>query len=208
MEDKKRVVPAKRKGKKKRKVNTALGVVSRVLRTIGTVILSVFLIVIITSCIFATVLTIYVLNFADTTSTVSLERVAESNISRFVYENPDYDEADPSSKQFNLYYAIRNSSKHVLWVDMENIPQYVQDAFVYSEDERFYQHDGVDFKRTIGAFVNIFLPIYPNRQGGSTITQQTIKNVTGDDDAQADRPARARHSQDDRLRSAGVHGEG
>ncbi len=184
MEDKKRVVPAKRKGKKKRKVNTALGVVSRVLRTIGTVILSVFLIVIITSCIFATVLTIYVLNFADTTSTVSLERVAESNISRFVYENPDYDEKDPNSKQYDLYYAIRNSSKHVLWVDMENIPQYVQDAFVYSEDERFYQHDGVDFKRTIGAFVNIFLPIYPNRQGGSTITQQTIKNVTGDDDAQ------------------------
>lgn len=184
MEDKKRVVPAKRKGKKRRKVNTALGVVSRVLRTIGTVILSVFLIVIITSCIFATVLTIYVLNFADTTSTVSLERVAESNISRFVYENPDYDEADPTSKQYDLYYAIRNSSKHVLWVDMENIPQYVQDAFVYSEDERFYQHDGVDFKRTIGAFVNIFLPIYPNRQGGSTITQQTIKNVTGDDDAQ------------------------
>ena len=93
MEDKKRVVPDRRKGKrKKKKANTALGVVSKVLKTVGTVVLSVFLIVIITSCIFATVLTIYVLNFADTTSTVSLERVAESNISRFVYNNPNYDE--------------------------------------------------------------------------------------------------------------------
>ncbi len=185
MEDKMRVVPDRRKGKKKKKkLNTALGVVSKILKTVGTVVLSVFLIVIITSCIFATVLTIYVLNFADTTSTVSLERVAESNITRFVYENPEYDEKDTNSQQYNLYYAIRNTGKHVLWVDMENIPQYVQDAFVYSEDERFYQHDGVDFKRTIGAFVNIFLPIYPNKQGGSTITQQTIKNVTGDSDAE------------------------
>ena len=182
MQDNKRVVPDRKKGKrKKKKLNTALGIFSRVLKTVGTVILSVFLIVIITSCIFATVLTIYVLNFADTTSTVSLERVAESNISRFVYENPDYDSKDPNSQQYNLYYAIRNNSKHVLWVDIENIPQYTQDCFVYSEDERFYEHDGVDFKRTIGAFVNIFLPIYPGRQGGSTITQQTIKNVTGDE---------------------------
>ena len=152
MQDNKRVVPARRKGKrKKKKLNTALGIVSRILKTIGTVVLSVFLIVIITSCIFATVLTIYVLNFADTTSTVSLDRVAESNISRFVYENPDYDEKDPNSQQYNLYHAIRNNSKHVLWVDIENIPQYTQDCFVYSEDERFYQHDGIDFKRTLGA---------------------------------------------------------
>ena len=129
MEDKKRVVPDRRKGKrKKKKANTALGVVSKVLKTVGTVVLSVFLIVIITSCIFATVLTIYVLNFADTTSTVSLERVAESNISRFVYNNPNYDEKDPNSKEYELYYAIRNTSKHVLWVDIENIPQYTQDC--------------------------------------------------------------------------------
>lgn len=181
MEDRNRVAPKDKRRKKKKKLNTALGIVSRVLKTLGTVVLSVFLIVIITTCIFATVLTIYVLNFADTTSTVSLDRVAESNISRFMYENPQYDEKDPNSQQYNLYYAIRNNSKHVLWVDIENIPQYTQDCFVYSEDERFYEHDGVDFKRTIGAFVNIFLPIYPGKQGGSTITQQTIKNVTGDE---------------------------
>ena len=185
MEDRRRVAPNRKRSKKKRsKAKTALGVVSRIIKTLGTVLLSVFLIVIITSCIFATVLTIYVLNFADTTSTVSLEQVAESNISRFVYENPKYNPDDPASQQYELYYSLRNQSRHVLWVDIENIPQYTQDAFVYSEDERFYQHDGIDFKRTIAAFVNIFLPLYPNKQGGSTITQQTIKNVTGDNDAE------------------------
>ena len=183
MEDKRKVVPAKRKKGNHKNARTAMGIVSKVLKTLGTVLLSVFLIVIITSCIFATVLTIYVLNFADTTSTVSLEQVAESNITRFVYENPEYNPDDPASQQYKLYYALRNESRHVIWADIENIPQYTQDAFVYSEDERFYSHDGIDFKRTIGAFVNIFLPLYPNRQGGSTITQQTIKNVTGDNEA-------------------------
>lgn len=53
---------------------------------------------------------------------------------------------------------------------------------MYTEDERFYSHDGVDFKRTFASFVNVFIPIYGGRQiGGSTITQQTIKNITGDD---------------------------
>ena len=70
MEDRNRVAPkARRRKRKKKKLNTALGIVSRVLKTLGTVVLSVLLIVIITTCIFATVLTIYVLNFADTTST-------------------------------------------------------------------------------------------------------------------------------------------
>ena len=184
MEDRRRDVPNRRRGRRKKtKARSAMSIVSRVLKTLGTVVLSVFLIVIITSCIFATVLTIYVLNFADTTSTVSLDQAADSNISRFLYENPDYDEKDPASQQYKLYYALRNQSRHILWTDIENIPQHVQDAFVYSEDERFYQHDGIDFKRTIGAFVNIFIPLYPGRQGGSTITQQTIKNVTGDKEA-------------------------
>lgn len=144
--------------------------------------LSIFLILIITCSIFATVLTIYVLNFADTTTTISLDKTETSNISRFLSVNPDYDEDDEDSQEYDLYYALKNSNKHVVWADLEDIPQYVQDAFVYTEDERFYSHDGVDFKRTFASFVNVFIPIYGGRQiGGSTITQQTIKNITGDD---------------------------
>lgn len=169
---------AAKKRKKKKTTNPAV----RVLKIIGTALLSIFLIVIITCSIFATVLTIYVLNFADTTTTISLDKTQTSNISRFLSVNPDYDESDEDSQEYDLYYALKNTNKHVVWADLEQIPQYVQDAFVYTEDERFYSHDGVDFKRTFASFINVFIPIYGDRKvGGSTITQQTIKNITGDD---------------------------
>lgn len=58
------------------------------------------------------------------------------------------------------------------------------EALVAIEDKRFWEHQGVDWKRTFGAFVNLFVPIYNTQQGGSTITQQVVKNVTGDDDLQ------------------------
>ena len=67
-------------------------------------------------------------------------------------------------------------------VTIDRIPQHVRNAFVYTEDERFYTHDGVDYKRTFSAFVNMFVHIYDTEQGGSTITQQLIKNLTGDDE--------------------------
>ncbi|SFC85890.1 transglycosylase domain-containing protein [Ruminococcus albus] len=155
--------------------------VVHVLKAMGTLLLSIFLIIIITLSIFGTVLTIYVLNFADTTTDIMLEKSVESNITRFLYDNPDYDEEtdDPKDK-YVLYYTMRNEYRHQLWVDLDQIPQVVQDAFVYTEDERFYAHDGVDFKSTFAAFVNVFLPNRASR-GGSTITQQTIKNLTGDD---------------------------
>ena len=151
---------AVKKRKKKRSTNPAV----RVLKILGTALLSIFLILIITCSIFATVLTIYVLNFADTTTTISLDKTETSNISRFLSVNPDYDEDDEDSQEYDLYYALKNSNKHVVWADLEDIPQYVQDAFVYTEDERFYSHDGVDFKRTFASFVNVFIPIYGGRQ--------------------------------------------
>lgn len=167
----------KKKNKNKSGVNPAV----RVLKVGGTLALSLIMIVIITGSIFATALTIYILNFADTTTTVSLdEDVVTSNVSLFMYENPDYDEDDEDSEEYLLYYGIKNPVRKVAWADLETIPTYVRDAFVYTEDERFYSHDGVDFKRT---FVAIVRTLLGSQQGGSTITQQTIKNITGDNEA-------------------------
>ena len=148
---------------------------------LGTVLLSAILVVVITGSIFATALTIYVLNYADTTTTVSLENITANYTSRFLYENPDYDENDRNSDEYLLYYALKNSNQHAVWTDFQSIPQNLSNAVVATEDERFLSHDGVDFKRTLAAFVNVFIPIYDDEQGGSTITQQTIKNLTGDD---------------------------
>ncbi|MBO4429014.1 MAG: transglycosylase domain-containing protein [Clostridia bacterium] len=65
-------------------------------------------------------------------------------------------------------------------IDLENVPDHVRDAFVSIEDHRFYDHKGVDWRRTAGAALSF---IDPGRSsyGGSTITQQLVKNLTGDD---------------------------
>ena len=152
----------------------------RILKIIGTIILSLFLIVVITGSILATALTIYILNFADSSNVVSLENVQMSYTTRLLANNPDYDKNDKDSEKYALYYSLSSNGEKRTWVDYSDIPKHVCDAFVCSEDERFNMHDGVDFKRTFASFANLLLHFYDTRQGGSTITQQTIKNITGD----------------------------
>lgn len=65
-------------------------------------------------------------------------------------------------------------------VDEKDIPQNLKDAYVAIEDKRFYDHSGMDFKRFGSAVINFILPGGVSH-GGSTITQQVIKNVTGED---------------------------
>lgn len=60
------------------------------------------------------------------------------------------------------------------WVDIEEIPEMLQNAFIAVEDVRFYKHNGVDFKRLFSAALEILGN--SNSSGGSTITQQLIKN--------------------------------
>ena len=60
------------------------------------------------------------------------------------------------------------------WVDIENIPDMLKNAFISVEDVRFYKHSGVDFKRLFSATLEILGN--SNSSGGSTITQQLIKN--------------------------------
>lgn len=65
-----------------------------------------------------------------------------------------------------------------IWVDLDNMSEYLPNAFIATEDQRFLKHSGVDWIRTIGVIVK------PSNkgQGGSTITQQLIKNLTDEDD--------------------------
>ena len=97
------------------------------------------------------------------------------------------------SMKFNsvIYYQDENGEEQVLqklasqenreWADMADIPEDLANAFVAIEDKRFYEHNGVDWKRTAGAVLNWVLPI-GNGYGGSTITQQLVKNMTEDND--------------------------
>jgi len=66
-------------------------------------------------------------------------------------------------------------------ITLEDMAEYLPKAYVAIEDERYYNHSGVDFKRTAGAIVQT---IFSNSSyGGSTITQQLVKNITKDDEA-------------------------
>ncbi|MBQ8073670.1 MAG: PBP1A family penicillin-binding protein [Clostridia bacterium] len=60
-------------------------------------------------------------------------------------------------------------------VSLAAMPQNLRNAYVAVEDARFYTHSGVDLKRIVGAFVNNLTS--SGTQGGSTITQQLIKNT-------------------------------
>ena len=67
-------------------------------------------------------------------------------------------------------------------VSKEEMPEYLPKAFVSIEDERFYQHHGVDIKRTLGATFQYNINGGSSSYGGSTITQQLVKNLTADKD--------------------------
>ena len=167
---------------RRRNKNNAAAVAVKTAKVLGTLALSLFLVIIITGSIFVTVLTIYILNFADVDDVISLDKgTLSSNVSKIMYPNPAYDPDDPDSEEFNILYAVADRSRHVSWVNLDEVPSYVQDAFIAAEDERFMQHDGVDFKRTFSAIVYTLLG---RTQGGSTITMQTIKNITREDERQ------------------------
>ena len=71
------------------------------------------------------------------------------------------------------------SEQNRIWADLSTMPVQLKEAFIAIEDERFPTHHGVDWKRTAGAVFKWFTS-KDSAYGGSTITQQLIKNVTGD----------------------------
>ncbi|MPW21472.1 penicillin-binding protein [Paraburkholderia sp. CNPSo 3157] len=65
-----------------------------------------------------------------------------------------------------------------VWVKLSDISPHVIEALISTEDHRFYEHHGIDFRRTAGAALHTFSG---DRQGGSTITQQLARNLYPDD---------------------------
>ncbi|MCI8759646.1 MAG: hypothetical protein HFJ34_00720 [Clostridia bacterium] len=66
-------------------------------------------------------------------------------------------------------------------ITLEDMAEYLPKAYVAIEDERYYKHSGVDLKRTAGAIVHTVFG--KSSYGGSTITQQLVKNITKDDES-------------------------
>jgi len=71
---------------------------------------------------------------------------------------------------FDLY-----KDKNRMPVKLEDLPAYLKEATIAIEDKNFYKHKGISESGIIRAFINIIF--HGSLQGGSTITQQLIKNV-------------------------------
>ena len=143
------------------------------------IILSLFLVVVISFSLIAAAIGIYITSFVEDELDFNLNNL------KLKYTSMVYGKNSETGEWEELVRL--HGSENREWVDYTELSPYLTDAIVSIEDKRFYEHDGVDWKRTAGAFVNTIVDIYGGTQGGSTITQQLIKNLTGDDEQTASR---------------------
>lgn len=132
-------------------------------------IINILLIVIISvGCILGGILSGMAYAFVKTAEEITPEQLMLKGFTTYVYDSDN-----------NIIIPLQGSKNREL-VDFKDIPQDLKDAFVAIEDKRFEEHPGIDFRRITGAVLNFFKP-GASRYGGSTITQQVVKNLTGND---------------------------
>ena len=89
-------------------------------------------------------------------------------------------------------YATLTQGENRIWRELSAMPEDLQHAVIAIEDKDFYHEPGINIKRTIGAALNEFTDhaIYGSQQGASTLEQQLVKNLTGDDEVDKMRKVR------------------
>ena len=117
-------------------------------------------------CCFAAV---YIKTVIFPMADLSLDDFTLGQNSVMYYTDPD------TGEDKELVTLLSDTSS--IWVDYDDIPQNLINAAVAIEDKRFWSHSGVDWKRTSKAVLDMFTG--GDISGGSTITQQLIKNLTG-----------------------------
>lgn len=99
---------------------------------------------------------------------MSKEDLLISNSNTFVYDS-----------EGNLIKELQGEENRKI-ITLNDMPTYLPKAFIAIEDERFYEHHGVDIKRSTAATVTYIFNKGSSSFGGSTITQQLIKNITNE----------------------------
>ena len=135
---------------------------------------------IITGSIVVSVMALYVFNALEDAPIVDLSNV-EVNLN-----NTSYIYVTDSDTQEQTVVKELYSGQNREWVSYSEIPQTLIDVTVAAEDKRFWEHHGVDWLRTIRSTLGYFGGS-SRIQGGSTITQQVIKNLTGNDEVTPER---------------------
>ena len=159
--------------------DTAAGGVGFVMRTGAKVAVTALLVFITTGLLLACIFAVYVKTCLSERLDLTPEELSSNLSSRILVET------SAGSNQWEelatLYYT-----ENRIWVEYDQIPENLEHACVAIEDRRFYEHKGVDWWRTLGAFGNMFLSMQ-DTFGGSTITQQLIKNLTKNKDVTVQR---------------------
>ena len=146
---------------------------------IGKILMTSFLVLIITGIVILISMVFYIMDVANEPLNINLSKMKLSQTSyiRVLNENDEWED-----------YRQLYSTENRVWVSYKDIPKHMVDAQVAIEDKRFYEHEGVDMKRTAGA---VFTLATGGREfGGSTITQQLIKNITDDNEVSVTRKLR------------------
>ena len=159
------------KKKKKRR-----GIAGMILRFIGCV----FCVCIMLGSIAAVLLSMYIVQVtADDGEVLDLDNLKNKQTTIIYDKN-----GDP--------YATLTQGENRIWRELSAMPEDLQNAVIAIEDKNFYDEPGINLKRTIGAALNELTDhaIYGERQGASTLEQQLIKNLTGDDEVDKMRKVR------------------
>ena len=135
-------------------------------KVIGTVFLTAFLAFLIFACLFA----VYVKNDLSQQAEWAADSFSLDQTSVIYYENPE-------TGKYEVLQTLYGGSNST-WVEYDDIPKNLIHACIAIEDKRFEKHQGVDWVTTLRACFKMFLG--KSEAGGSTITQQLIKNLTGE----------------------------
>ena len=159
--------------KKNSTVGTTASVLWKILKTVLAVLVCAGIIVSIS-------MGIYILSLAKEPTGIDLN-ARSMNLSSFIYvKDPDTDEY----VEYQKLYGTENR----IWVDLGDMPPHIGEAIIAIEDKRFYDHHGVDWRRTGGAVLSLLSG--SDSYGGSTLTQQLIKNITDDNEVSLTRKLR------------------
>ena len=154
------------KRRKKRTFKTRAGHIANV---VVTTFAAIMLAGVITICIVAVALTVYVMQFAENSFDIDLKNV-ELTFSSFVKAY------DAEGNEVELKQLSTDENR--VWTSIDDMPRHLIEAVVAVEDQRYFEHDGVDWTRTVG--VTVAAIFTGGTDGGSTITQQLVRDVTKD----------------------------
>ena len=149
-------------------------------KVVGKLFLTIFSVLFVTGIITLVSLSIYIFALASEPTGIDLKAKSMNQTSRIFVKDSKTGEFVERQK---LY-----STENRIWVNNNDIPQAMKEAIISIEDKRFYDHNGVDWTRTLSAIGT--LATGGDSYGGSTITQQLIKNITDDNEVSITRKLR------------------